>query len=554
MKNKTLLLISATLAIIAAAIVLSLSKGSTYTHPAQSRLLLDMVHHNPGEPLYKSQYNDPNTLQEMGYNGKVYFLFESPMLATNWESVDPTILPEGSDDRAWIDAKAELITSHLESCKEIGFSTWAMSDLILFPKKVVEKYNLDDDFGDPRNPLVEKLLRAQIAEMFDQFPDLDGLVVRIGETYLHDAPYHIGHIRDKRNMEETVIPLMQILREEVCVNRNKGVIFRTWMSFDSVLEDYLKVSDAVEPHPNLVIGIKQCEGDFHRANNFSKVIGEGRHRQIIEVQCAREYEGKGAYPNYIAHGVIEGFEEHQTMPEERIKSLREFAEKRPDIYAGVWTWTRGGGWGGPYISNEMWCDLNAWVMIQWGADPSQSEEAIFNRYATEKLHLKGDDVAKFRRLALLSADAVIRGRNTVEGDMSPWWTRDQGISTPALNDESVARVKAQKDESIEMWQEIIDLAESIEWADDETRDHVVSSSYYGLHLYEIYRSVIYLVDAERVGNAKELQRWIKVYDEAWAKYNALPSRYPNISTLYTQDYTRHIKSPIDIKVNSLRAR
>ncbi len=525
---------------------------STTVKAEYERLLLDMVHHNPGEPLYQSQYNDPKTLQQMGYNGKVYFLFESPMLATNWESVDPTILPKGSEDRAWVDAKAELITSHLKSCKEIGFSTWAMSDLILFPRRVVEKYNLGEEFGDPQNALIEKLLRAQIAEMFDQFPDLDGLVVRIGETYLHDAPYHIGHITDKRSTDKTIIPLMQILREEVCVKRDKELIFRTWMSFDNNLSSYLKVNDAVEPHPNLVISIKQCEGDFHRGNSFSKVIGEGRHRQIIEVQCAREYEGKGAYPNYIAHGVIEGFEEHQTMAEEKINSMREFTEKAPDLYAGIWTWTRGGGWDGPYINNEMWCDLNAWVVIQWAADPSQSEEAIFNKYAAEKLGLKGDDITKFRRLALLSADAIIRGRNTVERDMSPWWTRDQGIGTPELNDQTVERVKTQKDESVEMWKEIVKLAESIEWADSDTRDHVVSSSYYGLYLYEIYRIVINLVDADRVGNAKEVKRWIKQYDKAWAKYNALPQRYPNISTLYTQDYTRHIGGPIDAKVNSLR--
>ena len=82
----------------------------------------------------------------------------------------------------------------------------------------------------------------------------------------------------------------------------------------------------------------------------------------------------------------------------------------------------------PYIKNELWCDLNAWVMAQWAANPAQSEEKLFNRYATEKLNLKGDDVAKFRKLCLLSAEAIVRGRNTIEGDINIWWTRDEGIS------------------------------------------------------------------------------------------------------------------------------
>ena len=43
------------------------------------------------------------------------------------------------------------------------------------------------------------------------------------------------------------------------------------------------------------------------------------------------------------HGVIEGFEEHERMPEEQINSIREFVEKKPDLFGGIWTWSRGGG-------------------------------------------------------------------------------------------------------------------------------------------------------------------------------------------------------------------
>ena len=69
----------------------------------------DMVHHNPGEALYESQYNDPAVLKEMGYNGKVYFLFDSPQLAVDWDVIDPDILPEGSEAEKWVQAKAERL-------------------------------------------------------------------------------------------------------------------------------------------------------------------------------------------------------------------------------------------------------------------------------------------------------------------------------------------------------------------------------------------------------------------------------------------------------------
>ncbi|GIZ09777.1 hypothetical protein FUMI01_25040 [Flavobacterium sp. UMI-01] len=513
-----------------------------------------MIHHNPGEAPYKSVYNDPAVIKEMGYNGKVYFLFESPALAINWESVDATILPKGSKERAWVEDKALQIKSMHAACKAQGLAIYAMSDLVLFPKRLIEKYHIEKTFGDPNNLVTEKLIRAQINEMFDQFPDLTGLVVRIGETYLDDAPYHQGAIDNKTNPEKTIIPLIQILREEICVKRNKQLIFRTWNSFDRNLGAYMKVSNAIEPHRNLIISIKHCEGDFHRARPFSKVIGQGRHPQIIEVQSAREYEGKGAYPNYIANGVIEGFEEHASMPEEDINSIREFVEKKPDLFGGVWTWTRGGGWDGPYIKNEMWCDLNSWVMAQWAKDTKQSEVFVFNRYATERLHLKGKDIAKFRKLCLLSAEAVIRGRNSTHYDMDVWWTRDQGIGWPKPAKDVIGQKRnlKQKDESVAKWTAMVKLAKSIQWKDAETRNHAIGSTEYGLRLYKIYRSLVYLSDAEVNKDTKNIQKWIKEYDKNWKSYNQLPQEFNAIATLYTPEYDRHIATNADKKVNELR--
>ncbi|MFR9564763.1 MAG: arylsulfatase [Rikenellaceae bacterium] len=518
-------------------------------------LVLDMVHHNPGEAPYKSQYTDPKVIKKMGYNGKVYFLFESPMLATTWETVDKDILPKGTPDREWADAKAAQIRKMQSDCKASGVDIWAQSDMVLFPKRLVEKYKLESKLGNLNDRTVKPLIKAQIGEMFDQFPDLDGLVVRIGETYLHDAPYHIGAIDNLASARKTIVPLILLLREEICVKRNKMLIFRTWRSFDLKLDLYKEVSESVEPHPNLVLSVKHCEGDFHRANDFSKVIGEGRHPQIIEVQCAREYEGKGAYPNYIANGVIEGFEEYDSMPKEKINSIREFAEKHPDLYAGTWTWTRGGGWEGPYVSDEMWCDLNAWVISNWAKDPTQSEEEVFNRYAAEQLKLKGDDIAKFRKLALLSADAVVRGINTVEGDVNPWWTRDEGIGWPVFTKgANLDRVVAQRAESVEIWHEIVKLAKSINWSDKAVGEFVEGSTYYGLYLYEIYESVTNLNIAEKRGDKESIAKWIKQYDKAWASYEKLPKRFKNISTLYTQEYRqRYQATHADSEVDRLRA-
>lgn len=513
--------------------------------------ILDMVHHNCGDKRYDTAYEDPAVIRKMGYTGKVYYLFDSPTLATTWESVDPEILPKGSKEREWVEEKAARIRAQQEACRTAGLSVYAMADMVLLPKRLVEKHGIQATFGDVGHPGTQALLRAQMAEVFDQFPLTDGLVVRIGETYLHDAPHHAGSIRDKHSPEKTIVPLMNLLREEICVKRNKTLIFRTWMSFDENPGAYQKISDAVEPHPNLLIAIKHCEGDFHRATRFSRSIGQGRHRQLMEVQCAREYEGKGAHPNYIAHGVIEGFEEHARMPDDRIRSIRGLAERRPELFAGFWTWTRGGGWDGPYIRNELWCDLNAWVLAQWALDTSQSEEAVFRRYARDRLGLKDDDIEAFRRLCLLSADAVVRGRNSTHGDMNPWWTRDQGIGWPQVTGDRERNLR-QKDEAVALWREIVELATAIDWPDEKTRDHAIGSSYYGLRLYEIYRSLVYLEDAARRQDNEAIRTWIEAYDAAWAAYGELTNQHPEAASLYTREYRRHIQDHADGRVELLR--
>ena len=502
--------------------------------PLTEPLILDMVHHNPGAARYETKFEDPGYLRDEGYNGKVYFLFDSPTLAVNWASVDPDILPAGSPDRAWVDAKAASIDRMLVQCHAAGLRAYAEADLILFPKRLIQKYGMERTFGNPSDPQTAKFLRLLVNQVFDRFPSLDGLVVRIGETYLQDAPFHEGAIQNKKDAERTIIPLVRLLREEVCVRHNKQLIFRSWLSFDTRPETYLAVDAAIEPHTNLFIAVKHCEGDFHRGNAFSRVIGMGRHQQIIEVQCAREYEGKGAYPNYIAHGVIEGFEEHQLNPSQgKFNSIGAFARQSP-LFGGIWTWSRGGGWDGPYIKNELWCELNAWVMAQWARDPRQSEEAVFNRFAQEKLGLKGDDVKKFRRFCLLSADAVVRGKSGVHQELSPWWSRDDGINRPALPDDPAVRtsIAAQQREAVEMWQEIVRLAGEIHFADPETADFVKVSSTYGLDLYRIYQAYINLNFAGLQAEPEKLRDLLKKYDAAWDDYRELVKIHANCASLY----------------------
>ena len=490
-----------------------------------ARIILDMVHNNPGEEPFDTHYNDPKLLKQLGYTGKVFELFEAAQFGIDWSSVDPALFPAGSDDRKWIDAKAAELDKLYAATKAAGLDLYCHTDMVVLPRRLVEKLRLTD-FGDLSKPETQRILRLGVREMFTRFPQLDGLVIRIGETYLHGAPFHVGQIQNNTDPQKTIIPLMKLLREEVCEKLGKKIIFRSWRSFDTNPEAYMAVSDGVEPHPNLCIVVKHCENDFHRGNPFSRVLGMGRHPQLVEVQCQREYEGKGAYPNYVMRGVIEGFEEHHG------ESVRKVWEN--PLLAGISTWSRGGGWKGPYLKNELWCDLNVFVIAKWAQNPNRSEEEVFNEFATDVLKLDADDARNFRRLALLSADAVYRGKRSTKNDISPSWTRDQYIGKPPLPKDAKSwhAFLQEKDDAFAMWKEIDQLAREIRFADAATKEYAAVSARYGLDLYRIYRAGFHLAALPPDADKAKLREWIAEYDDAWSDYKMLKAEHPSCATLY----------------------
>lgn len=519
--------------------------------------IMDMVHNNPGEALYESQYNRPDVLTGMGYNSKCYFLFDSPALAINWDDFDKDILPLGTPEREWVDKKAARLHLLFNNCKKKGLNLYAMSDLILFPKRLIAKYGIEKSFGNPTDTLVCKLLRYQLNAFFEQFPQMDGIVVRIGETYLEDAPYHSGNIQNKYDADKCIIPLLNLLREEVCVKLNKKLIFRTWMVFDTDERKYQYISDSVEPHESLVIAVKHCEGDFHRGSPFSKLLGMGRHQQLVEVQCAREYEGKGCYPNYIAKGVIEGFEEHEQRKEDGlIWNLR-------DVYntgklVGMWTWTRGGGWEGPYPKDELWCDLNAWVMAQWANNPKASEESIFNRYCVEVMKMDKANAKIFRKMALLSEEATLLGLRSRKypNEVMSMWARDEYITFPDMpkDENKVSALLQEKDEAVELWTEIVALSNKLRIDDKYKQETIRVTSEYGLRMYKIFRSVFYLSAIKKEVSSADKMIYLAEYDEVWKSLEELMRVNPAFCpSLYSKTIMRRTYPEIaDKAINEMR--
>lgn len=517
--------------------------------------LLDMVHNNPGEPLTKTVYNNPEYLKQQGYTGQVINDFTFAHAAITFDSLNPDIFPKGSKERAWVMAAADRVRANIKRAHAAGEKCYYFTDIIVLPKRLVELYHdeICDDKGriSFERPKTIEIHKIMFKELFDTFPDLDGLVIRTGETYLNNVPYHTGN-NPITNGIESHIKLINLLREEVCVKRNKMVFYRTWLSagMDTMPDVYLAVTNQIEPHPNLVFSVKHTQGDYQRTMNFNPTLGIGKHPQIVEVQCQREYEGKGAYPNYVMDGVINGFEEFNTnTPQTGYKGLKDIVNMPQ--FRGIWSWSRGGGWVGPYITNEFWCKLNAFVISHWAADTKQTEEQVFDRFMDEN-GIKGQGRKAFRELCLLSAKAILRGHDSAMlpfQDSWPFWMRDEFLSGTdsgklaevfkSFYDKGLLQKSVnEKYEAAAIWKKIADLSKDIKMPNEADETYIQVSSQYGWILHQIIAegwnimALGYTGDHTGTYNKQAIAASIKKYDEAWKAFDELKSNNPSCATLY----------------------
>jgi len=527
--------------------------------------IMDMVHHNPGEALTKSAFTNPEYVKSSGFNVQVMNDFIFPTASVTFEKFDSTIFAKGTKERAWSDSITVLIQKNIKAAHAAGIKVFYFTDIVVLPKQLVEKYKSQVCDANGKitfeKPLTVELHKIMFDELFQKFSDLDGLVIRTGETYLNNVPYHAGN-NPISNGQQSHINLLQLLRDEVCVKRNKTIIYRTW-SFGGMHENpdyYLNVTNAIEPQKNLVFSIKHVKGDYHRTYPFNPTIGIGKHRQVIEVQCQREYEGKGAYPNYVMNGVINGFEEYNFS--NRPNCLNDI--KNNATFAGIYSWSRGGGWVGPYISNEFWPRLNAFVLSAWANNPTLTEAAAFDRFMDEQGIVAPKSRDAFRKLCLLSAKAVLRGHMSAQLALKPdwaFWMRDEflaGIEKPDASEAkkypsegllyeefsefykngTLRKAVAEKQEAAQIWSSIVELSRLVKSKHAHDDAYIRISSLYGLYLHRIiaagWQTMALGFEGDRTGkyDKKGIQTAIKAYDKAWLDFENLKKNEPSCATLY----------------------
>ena len=204
------------------------------------RILVDLVQNNPGDPVgwQMTKYADPQVLASLNYTAKMSMGENSPVLAVNFSSLG-SFFEENSVELAWMESYALDRDTFIEYIHSAGLKAFFFVDMIVLPLKVIDHYKdqiLNKDGYIVFNNVTAKILTAMFTETLQQFPGIEGLVIRTGETFTYDTPYHKGNsptvgIKSYIDQQQIWIPFIKYLRDLICEEMKTTLLFRSWDSF-----------------------------------------------------------------------------------------------------------------------------------------------------------------------------------------------------------------------------------------------------------------------------------------------------------------------------------
>ncbi|PJZ58321.1 glycosyl hydrolase family 67 [Leptospira barantonii] len=203
---------------------------------------------------------------------------------------------------------------------------------------------------------VSDLFVECLEKLFTEFENVDGVVLRIGESDGVDVE---GDFRSRlflKKPEDANRFLKKIL--PVFEKHSKTLIFRTWTIGAYPIGDliwnqktYEKVFEGV-PSKNLVVSMKYGEGDFFRYLSINSLFFQDDLPKLVEFQARREYEGFGEYPSFVGWQYL---------------AYKKELKKAKNL-VGFSVWCQTGGWSSfkniTFLKNtSYWNELNTFVCI-----------------------------------------------------------------------------------------------------------------------------------------------------------------------------------------------
>ena len=356
---------------------------------------------NPGEPRAASRYDDAAMLRSRGFNGLV--VYESAALSGGQVgdgARDPDTARFVRETEAQVDAAfARAAAPGPDGQPVAPLDVYLAFDLlVLHAERVAEETdavccrNRPTDLCPGRDAVWVRTM-ASLEAMLDRWPTAAGVVLRFGDNDVNRLPHVVGndiyrpHCPQCEPMDAADRCLRAVTEawERVVKDRGKRLIVRAWNLRPGGLHDdaalAVEVASRLPGDPEddrLVLSFKVGPGDFWRYQpwNASSLV-MGRRPVMYELQCQREFEGKGAVPDFQAGLWGAGMPESEYREAEAgtagatLHGLADAAAaSSPVNFAGVLAWVRGGGWGGPFVGDEWWIDANVYAAGRLADDPA----------------------------------------------------------------------------------------------------------------------------------------------------------------------------------------
>ncbi|YCM44816.1 hypothetical protein V2O64_02135 [Verrucomicrobiaceae bacterium 227] len=262
--------------------------------------------------------------------------------------------------------------------KEMGLSVYLTSDVITLSEGVGKRLGKS---REARRAFYFDLLNR----FFDTFPEVDGVILRIGESDgldVHDSLRSELHLRSAGEANAFLKELLPIFEA-----RNKTAILRTWTVGAHRIGDLIWRKGTLErlvrgiESDAFVLSMKPGDSDFFRYLPLSESFTSYRGAKIVELQARPEYEGAGELPTYLG--------QHYERYAHELKEVENLV--------GFSVWCQTGGWHrfrrmSFFGEGSPWVENNARVALRIFTQGMSSDEAL------RDLHLPGDFFSGVERL------------------------------------------------------------------------------------------------------------------------------------------------------------
>jgi hypothetical protein len=299
----------------------------------------------------------------------------------------------GGDLKRRLKQYRRLYTRLFDVAKSKGMQIFVNSDYI-FRNAAIETH-----LASGRT--AENFFKDTLALAFDTFPQIDGVILRIGENDGIDvqgdflSSLEIRSPAQANAMLKWLLPLFE--------QYGKTLVFRTWSIGAYAIGDLIwnpatfdKAFGSISS-PNFIISMKFGDTDFMRYLKLNPLFFRSQHRKIIELQTRREWEGMGVIPSFV------GWDYERYLAElQAAKSVE-----------GVHVWCQTGGWANSSWYNtafldaggSFWNELNTYVVAHMANSGISAEEAVRVFCASRRIA----DADTFLKLLKKAETAILEG-------------------------------------------------------------------------------------------------------------------------------------------------